>query len=213
MISIFDILTEKKLIPVVTIYDRETVSPVAKALIDGKLPIVEVTFRSNEAEEAIRRISQLHKELIVGAGTVINTDQAKRARDAGAKFIVSPGSSRSVVEWCLKYELPVFPGISTPSEIMKVIEYGIKVVKFFPAEAFGGLQTLAALSAPFPGIKFIPTGGITLENLLSYLQFPAVLACGGSWIASNKLIKTQNFKEITNQACNALKLAQTVFRK
>ena len=185
------------IIPVVKIDNAADAVPLGKALIDGGLPVAEITFRTAAAEEAIRNISQAYPEMLVGAGTVLSTEQAERAVKAGAKFIVSPGFNPVVVEYCVKNNIPITPGCSNPSDLEMALGFGLEVVKFFPAEAFGGLSTLKAMSAPYGMLKFIPTGGIDAKNINEYLAFPKVVACGGSWMVKDELIKNGNFAEIT----------------
>ncbi|MBN1351744.1 bifunctional 4-hydroxy-2-oxoglutarate aldolase/2-dehydro-3-deoxy-phosphogluconate aldolase [candidate division KSB1 bacterium] len=202
--SIPDMLEEFGIIPVIKIESAEDAVPLTKALIDGGLPAAEVTFRTAAAEQAIKNISAAYPEVFVGAGTVLTTDQAQRAIDAGAKFIVSPGFNPKVVDYCLEQNVTVTPGISTPSELEAALERGLKVLKFFPAESLGGLEMLKSMSAPYSDVKFIPTGGINAENLLPYLKFNKVLACGGSWMVKAELISTKKFDEITHLVREAL---------
>lgn len=171
-------------VPVVKIDDVHKAVPLAKALCAGGLPCAEITFRTEQAEESIRRIAAELPDMLVGAGTVLTTEQADRAIGAGARFIVSPGLDVSVVQHCLKKSIPVFPGCATPTEIMTAVSLGIKTVKFFPADCFGGLKTLKAFSAAFPSLTFMPTGGINAGNLKEYLSFDKIIACGGSWMVN-----------------------------
>lgn len=196
--------------PVVVIDNSGDAVPLGEALVSGKLPVMEITFRTDAAEDAIRKLNQSSLEILLGAGTVVTREQAQRAVEAGARFIVSPGFSKVVVEWCLKNNIVVFPGVATPTEVMLALDYGLDVVKFFPCEAFGGLSTLKALSAPFSGVKFIPTGGITVDNLTNYLKLPSVLACGGSWLATRKLINQGDFAAITKLASQAIYLSHNI---
>jgi 2-dehydro-3-deoxyphosphogluconate aldolase/(4S)-4-hydroxy-2-oxoglutarate aldolase len=184
------------IIPVVSLDRAESALPLAEALLSGGLPCAEITFRTAAAEAAIRTISKTFPEILAGAGTVLSEEQVDRAIAAGAKFIVSPGFSPAVVNLCRQRNVPAFPGICTPTDIMMAHEAGLTMLKFFPADAFGGLKTLKALSAPFPNIEFIPTGGISAANLEEYLGFSKVLACGGSWMVKNELIAAGNFAEI-----------------
>jgi 2-dehydro-3-deoxyphosphogluconate aldolase/(4S)-4-hydroxy-2-oxoglutarate aldolase len=189
-------LRQLGVIPVVSLDRVESAVPLAEALLAGGLPCAEITFRTMAAEPAIRAISQSFPEILVGAGTVLNEEQVERAIAAGAKFIVSPGFSDAVVNLCRQRNLPVFPGICTPTDIMMALEAELTILKFFPADAFGGLKTLKALSAPFPNVEFIPTGGVSATNLEDYLSFGKVLACGGSWMVKSELIAAGNFAEI-----------------
>jgi len=185
------------IIPVVKIDNASDAAPLGKALIDGGLPVAEITFRTAAAEEAISNISKAYPQMLVGAGTVLTIEQAERAVKAGAKFIVSPGFNPIVVEYCVKNNIPITPGCSNPTDIEMALGFGLEVVKFFPAESFGGLSTLKAMSAPYGMLKFIPTGGIDAKNINDYLAFEKVLACGGSWMVKDDLIKSGNFAEIT----------------
>ncbi len=188
---------ELGIIPVVKIEKAEDALPLGKALIDGDLPIAEITFRTSAAEESIKTLTGELPELLVGAGTVLTIEQAKSAVSAGAKFIVSPGFNPRVVDYCIENSIPVTPGINNPTQIEMALMRGIEVVKYFPAEASGGLALLKSMSAPYAGIKFIPTGGINLNNLTSYLANKKVHACGGSWMVKPELISSGNFDEIT----------------
>lgn len=201
--ELFSQIKEKKIVPVVKLDRTEDAKPLCEALCEGGLPVAEITFRTEAAEESIRTASREFPEMIVGAGTVINTEQAKRAVAAGAQFLVSPGISRKVTEWALQNQVPIFPGTCTPSEIMIALEYELPVVKFFPASQYGGLATIKALAAPFPGIAFMPTGGIDAHNIMEYLSFEKIVACGGSWMVKDTFIKEGNFtkiQELTREA-------------
>ena len=184
-------------IPVVKIERAEDAVGLGRALLEGGLPCAEITFRTAAAEEAIHRISTSLPEMIVGAGTVLSVDQADQAVSAGARFIVSPGFNPKVVDWCLDQQIPVTPGVATPTEINMALDKGLEILKFFPAEALGGIKTLRALAAPYGGVRFIPTGGVNAENLGEYLSLPYVHACGGSWLAKSELISAGKFAEIT----------------
>lgn len=199
-------LGELGIVPVVKIDDAKDAVPLAQALISGGLPVAEITFRTAAAEEAIRNIASTLPDMLVGAGTVLSVEQVKRAVDAGARFIVSPGFNPAVVEYCVVNRIPITPGCSNPSDIEMALGFGLDVVKFFPAEAFGGLATLKAISAPYGMIRFIPTGGINTENLNDYLAFNKILACGGSWMVKDELIKKGNFDEITRLTREAVNL-------
>ena len=188
---------ELGIVPVVKIEKAEDALPLGRALIDGDLPLAEITFRTSAAEESIKSLTRELPELLVGAGTVLTAEQAKKAISAGAKFIISPGFNPKVVDYCIENDIPVTPGINNPTQIEMALERGIKVVKFFPAEASGGLAMLKSMSAPYAGIKFIPTGGINQNNLSSYLSYNKVHACGGSWMVKPELISSGNFDEIT----------------
>ena len=186
------------IIPVIKINDASKAVPLAKALIDGGLAAAEVTFRTDAAEESIRAITKAYPDMIVGAGTVLTIEQAKRALDAGAKFIVSPGFNPKVVSWCLEQGVTPLPGCTTPSEIEQALELGLGVVKFFPAEQSGGLAKIKAMSAPYGSVKFMPTGGVSLDNVNEYLNNNKIIACGGSFMVKESYIDNDNWEEITN---------------
>jgi 2-dehydro-3-deoxyphosphogluconate aldolase/(4S)-4-hydroxy-2-oxoglutarate aldolase len=194
------------IVPVIAIENAEDAKPLAQALIEGGLPCAEVTFRTPAAKESIKQIAKAFPDMILGAGTVLTVDQVKAAVDSGAKFIVSPGLNPKVVEYCIANNIPITPGVATPSEIEQAIEYGLEVVKFFPAEANGGLAFLKAISAPYKNVKFIPTGGIDEKNLLSYLKFSRIHACGGSWMVKSDLISNKQFDEIKRLTSAAVNL-------
>lgn len=192
------------IIPVVVIEDEANAEPLAQALLDGGLSTMEVTFRTDAAKNAIARIGRTFPSMLLGAGTVLTVDQVKTAVDCGAKYIVSPGLNRNVVEYCLQKDIPITPGVATPTEIEAALALGLHVVKFFPAEANGGIEYLKAISAPFRNMNFVPTGGIDEANLLSYLKFPKVLACGGSWMVKADLIANKRFDEVKRLAEQAV---------
>lgn len=200
------IIEEVKLVPVVIFQDADNAEPLAKALIAGGLPIAEVTFRTAAAADSIKAIAEMHPEMLVGAGTVTNLEHAKKAKESGAKFIVTPGFSRAVTEFALENSIPIFPGVCTPTEIMMAMEYNLKVVKFFPASQYGGLSTIKALSGPFPSLRFMPTGGINASNVKEYLASPKVIACGGSWMVKENLIKECKYDEIEKLTAEAVSL-------
>ena len=197
MNKILEKIGEFGIVPVVKIEKAEDALPLGRALIDGDLPIAEITFRTSAAEESIKTLTRELPKLLVGAGTVLTIEQVKKAVSAGAQFIVSPGFNPKVVDYCIENGIPVTPGINSPTQIEMALERGIEVVKYFPAEASGGLSLLKSMSAPYTGIKFIPTGGINQNNLCSYLSNNKVLACGGSWMVKLDLISSGNFAEIT----------------
>lgn len=176
------------IVPVVKIDRAEDALPLARALCAGGLPCAEVTFRTDAAAEAIRAMIAGYPDMCVGAGTVLNAEQVDAAVEAGAKFIVSPGLNPRTVRHCQEKNVPVIPGISTPSEIEQAIELGLETVKFFPAEQSGGLAKIKAMAAPYGNMKFMPTGGINAKNLTSYLDYGKVIACGGSWMVPGDLI-------------------------
>lgn len=200
-----DKLARLKIIPVVVIEDAVDAAPLGQALIDGGLPCAEVTFRTAAAPDAIAALARIDG-LLLGAGTVLTVDQAKQAVDCGAKFIVTPGFNPKVVGYCVDNDIPITPGVCTPTEIEAALGFALNVVKFFPAEAFGGLKTLKAISGPYPMMKFVPTGGISAANICEYLAFEKVLACGGSWIVKKDLIAANDFAEITRLTAEAVAL-------
>ena len=197
MYKILERIGKLGIVPVVKIENAKDAYKLGKALIDGGLPIAEITFRTSAAEESIKSLTKELPTLLVGAGTILTIEQTKKAVSAGAQFIVSPGFNPKVVDYCIENNIPITPGINNPTQIEMALERGIEVVKFFPAEASGGLPLLASMSAPYSGIKFIPTGGINLNNLTSYLSNKKVHACGGSWMVKDNLISSGNFNEIT----------------
>lgn len=192
------------LVPVIKIDDPEKAVPLAKALIAGGIPCAEVTFRTAQGEEAIRRIRQEVPNILVGAGTVLSIDQADRAITGGAKFIVSPGLNPKVVSHCIARGIPVVPGCSNPSDIEQALELGLEVVKFFPAEQSGGLEYIKAIVAPYTTVKFIPTGGINGGNIAKYIRYEKILACGSSWMVTPELIHAGEFEKITHLCREAL---------
>lgn len=204
--DIYTKIEELKLVPVVVLNDAKDAQPLAKALIAGGLPVAEVTFRTAAAEESIRNICSACPEMLVGAGTVTNTEQARRAVAAGAKFLVTPGFSDEVTAYAVDNNLPIFPGICTPTELMQTLKYRLQIVKFFPAAQYGGLSTIKALSGPFPGIRFMPTGGVNEGNVKEYLASPKVAACGGSWMVKGDLIAAGRFDEIERLTREAVAL-------
>ena len=189
-------IEELKLVPVIKLDRKDDAFPLAVALCRGDLPVAEITFRTDAASDSITEMKKHFPQMLVGAGTIVNLEQANRALDAGADFFVTPGFSRSLTEFAVDRNIPIFPGICTPTELMLALEYGLSVVKFFPASQFGGLNTIKALSAPFPQIRFMPTGGINQNNLANYLSFSKVIACGGSWMVKPELINNGEFDEV-----------------
>lgn len=207
-------ITLKKLelfgiVPVVVLEDTKDAAPLAKALCDGGLACAEVTFRTDAAEESIRIMTKEFPEMVVGAGTVLTTEQVDRAVNAGAQFIVSPGFNPAVVKYCIEKNIPVTPGVVTPSEMEKAIEMGLEVVKFFPAEPSGGLEMIKAVAAPYTMLKFMPTGGINPKNIVPYLQYEKILACGGSWMVKGNLISEGAFDKITDLTKEAVELVRS----
>jgi 2-dehydro-3-deoxyphosphogluconate aldolase/(4S)-4-hydroxy-2-oxoglutarate aldolase len=198
-------ISEIGIVPVIKINDAKDAVPLAKALKEGGLPVAEVTFRTSAAEQAIKNITSELPEILVGAGTVLSVQQAEKAIQAGVKFIVTPGLNPEVVKYCIDNNVPITPGCSNPTDIEMGLGFGLEVLKFFPAEAFGGIKTLKAICAAYGNVRFIPTGGINAENLNDYLSFDKVLACGGSWMVKDDLIKEGKFDEITRLTKEAVR--------
>jgi 2-dehydro-3-deoxyphosphogluconate aldolase/(4S)-4-hydroxy-2-oxoglutarate aldolase len=199
-VDVIQRIGEIKIVPVVAIDNAARAADLAAALIEGGIPCAEITFRTSAAIAAIESMSTRFSDMLVGAGSVLDMGQAKSAVTAGARFIVSPGFSPEVVRWCLDNAIPVIPGIATPTELGTARRERLEVVKFFPAEILGGVKGLKAISAPFPDMRFIPTGGIHLGNLAEYLELRIVHACGASWMVERSLISDGNFDEIVRRA-------------
>ncbi len=207
MNKVLEEISKIGIVPVIALDKVEDAEPLAKALIEGGLPCAEVTFRTDAAEESIRIMASKFPELLVGAGTVLTTEQVDRAVNAGAKFIVSPGLNPKVVKYCVEKGIPVTPGTANPSDVEVAIELGLEVVKFFPAEAAGGLNMIKSMAAPYTSMKFMPTGGINATNLTSYLDFGKIIACGGSWMVNKDMMKNGDFdgiKKLTQQAVDTM---------
>ena len=198
------------IIPVVVLDDAKNAAPLGEALIKGGLPCAEVTFRTDAAEESIKIMAEQFPDMLVGAGTVLTIEQVDRAVNAGAKFIVSPGINPKVVEYCVKNNIPITPGTANPTNVETAIEYGLDVVKFFPAEAAGGLNYIKAIAAPYPQIKFMPTGGINEVNVREYLKYDRILACGGSWMVKGSLINAGEFDKICELTKNAAAIVKEI---
>jgi len=194
------------IVPVIQIDEEKDALPLAKALCDGGLPCAEVTFRTAAAQGVIKAMTQAYPQMLVGAGTILTTTQVEEAIEAGASFIVSPGFNPLVVDYCVKKAIPIIPGCSSPSDIEQALSFGLEVVKFFPAEAAGGISLLKAMSAPYGNVKFMPTGGINTQNLKEYLDFKKVIACGASWMVSSDLINAGNFHNIQKLTREAVEL-------
>ena len=208
MKTIEELFYDCAVIPVVVLDDPKDALPLAQALTEGGLPCAEVTFRTEAAEESIRQMSREYPDMLVGAGTVLTTEQVDRAAAAGAGFIVSPGFDPEIVDYCLERHIPVFPGCMTPSEVAQGVKRGLKVLKFFPAEQAGGLAMIKAMAAPYTTVKFMPTGGISAKNLKDYLSCDKILCCGGSWMVKKDLIREGNFGRIRELAAEAKHLAE-----
>lgn len=210
MNQILQKMKEIGIIPVVVLNNAKDAEPLGKALLEGGLPCAEVTFRTDAAEESIRTMSEKFPELLVGAGTVLTTEQVDRAVAAGAKFIVSPGLNPKVVQHCINKGVPITPGVVTPGEIEKAIELGLEVVKFFPAEPSGGLSMINALGAAYTAMKFMPTGGINPQNAAEYLRSPKIHACGGSWMVKGDLISEGRFDTVRELCAKAAGLVREI---
>jgi len=208
MSEILEKIKEIGIVPVIVLEDAKDALPLAEALTEGGLPCAEVTFRTAAAEDSIRAISQAYPEMLVGAGTVLTTEQVDRAVAAGAKFIVSPGFNPRIVQYCQEKGVPITPGCSSPTDIEQALEHGLKVVKFFPAEQLGGLAMIKALAGPYVDVSFMPTGGINAGNVKDYLAYNRILACGGSWMVKGDLIKAGDFQRITELVKEAKQLVE-----
>lgn len=207
MNDILQQLGQIKIIPVVAIDDAATAVPLGKALLAGGLPCAEITFRTAAAAAAIEKMSAAYPDILVGAGTVLTVAQAQQAKAAGAQFIVTPGFDAAVVDWCLAHDLPITPGVITPTDINQALAKGLNVLKFFPAEAAGGVKFLKAIAAPYGGVKFIPTGGINETNLADYLRLPMVHACGGSFMVEKSWLSAGQFDKVTEMSAKAVAVA------
>ncbi|MCI0387882.1 MAG: bifunctional 4-hydroxy-2-oxoglutarate aldolase/2-dehydro-3-deoxy-phosphogluconate aldolase [Acidobacteria bacterium] len=196
------------IVPVVSIPKLEHALPLAEALLEGGLPCAEITFRTAAAAEAIAQIRSRFPEIFLGAGTVLTTEQAETAINAGAEFIVSPGTNLTVVDHCLSKGVTIFPGVCTPTEIEMALSKGVDVLKFFPAEPMGGVKFLQAICAPYRNIRFIPTGGIDTKNIGQYLALPQVVACGGSWMVKPELFEAGDFAKVKQLAGEAVALVR-----
>lgn len=210
MNPILEQLSKFGVVPVVVLNDAKDAEPLAKALCDGGLPCAEVTFRTAAAEESIRTMTEKYPEMLVGAGTVLTTEQVDRAVAAGAKFIVSPGFDPEIVDYCLEKEILVLPGCVTPSEVAQGVKRGLKVLKFFPAEQYGGVATIKAMAAAYVGIQFMPTGGINPKNVKDYLACDKIFACGGSWMVKGDMIKAGEFDKIEALTKEAVAIVKEV---
>ena len=207
-----DVLTrlhQLKVVPIIVIDDPEHAEPLARAIQEGGLPCAEVTFRTAAAAVALRRIADGFPDMLVGAGTVLRPDQVDAARDAGAGFIVTPGLNPRVVERCQALEVAVFPGVCTPTDIETALGLGLDTLKLFPAEPMGGVPYLKALSGPYRDVRFIPTGGVSGDNLAEWLALPQVVACGGSWLAPSDRIRDGDFDYIRRQVREAVAIARS----
>ena len=201
--EIMDRIARAGVVPVVVLDNAADAVPTARAMVAGGIDVMEITFRTAAAAESIRAVAENCPEMLVGAGTVLNLDQCRQALEMGAKFIVSPGYDEDVVSYCLEQGVTVLPGCVTPTEIMMALKHDLKVVKFFPANVYGGLKAMKSLAAPFVGIKFMPTGGVNAENAREYLEAPFIHAVGGSWVCPKAEIVAGNFDKITDLCAQA----------
>ncbi len=210
MSAIVDQLQDIGIIPMIAIEDADKAVALGRAFMDAGLACAEITFRTPDATKAMARMASAFPEMVVGAGTVLTVDQAKQAKDAGVKFVVTPGFDSAVVAWCLANDLPIMPGVMTPTDINQAIGMGLELLKFFPAEAAGGTKALKAIGGPYGGVKFLPTGGINLDNLADYLALPMVIACGGSFLAKRQMIANNEFDKIREIAISAVDIVHSV---
>ena len=199
-----------KVVPVVVLNDSENAIPLAKALCDGGLPCAEVTFRTDAAEESIRLMHEAYPEMLIGAGTVLTTEQVDRAVAAGASLIVSPGFDPEIVDYCISKNIEVVPGIVTPSELAQAVKRGLTRVKFFPAEAAGGLKMIKAMCAAYTNVRIMPTGGINAKNISEYLECDKIFCCGGSWMVKGDMIKAGEFDKIKDMTAEAVSLVKKI---
>ena len=206
--TVMERLANSIVVPVVVLDKVEDAIPTAKAMAAGGVDTMEITFRTACAPDAIRAVADNCPDVLVGAGTIINVEQAKLAVEMGAKFIVSPGFSDEVVGWCVENNIPVAPGCVTPTEIMGALKHGLKMVKFFPANVYGGLNTLKNLAGPFVGLKFLPTGGVSNANIKEFIDTPFIHAVGGSWVCPKADIAAGNWEKITQLCIDARKAAK-----
>lgn len=213
MNSILENIRNSGIIPVVVMENANDAIPAANALLSGGVSVMEITFRSAAAAESIRRVASECPEMTVGAGTVTTFEQAKQAVSNGARFIVSPGYDEEIVNWCCAENLLVIPGCVTPTEIMAAQKHGLRIVKFFPANTYGGLAAIKALAGPFAGVQFVPTGGINRNNLAEIIASPYVFAVGGSWICSKQDISNHDFSKITSLCIEARQIIESVTSK
>ena len=206
-------IEETGIVPVVVLNDAKDAEPLAQALCDGGLPCAEVTFRTDAAEESIGIMTEKFPDMLIGAGTVLTTEQVDRAVAAGAEFIVSPGLNPKVVKYCVDKGILIIPGCANPSDVEQAIEYGLEAVKFFPAEQAGGLAYIKAIAAPYVSMKFMPTGGINPDNVKAYLAYDRILACGGSWMVKSGFINAGEFDKIKAMVKEAVEIVKESRRK
>lgn len=206
MSTIAQQLAEVKVIPVIALERAEDIIPLGKALMENGLPAAEITFRSDAAVEAIRLLRESQPDMLIGAGTVLNRDQALQAKEAGATFVVSPGFNANTVKACQDIGITIIPGVNNPTAVEAALEIGLTTLKFFPAEASGGINMLKSLLAPYTNIQVMPTGGVNTKNVKDYLALDRVLACGGTWMVDPKLINEKRWEEIGRLAKEAAQL-------
>lgn len=200
-------IEEVRIVPVVVLEDAKDAAPLANALCEGGLACAEVTFRTEEAADVIKEMKKARPDMLVGAGTVLTKEQVDQAVEAGAQFIVSPGLNPEIVEYCVEKNLTIIPGCANPSDVEQALKYHLEVVKFFPAEALGGLKLIKAMSAPYKNVRFMPTGGINPNNVKEYLDFKAIIACGGTWMVPKDAVENKEFDKIeklTKEAVEAI---------
>ena len=201
------------IIPVVVLDSAEDAVPLGRTLCDGGLACAEVTFRTDAAKESIKRMAKEFPDMLIGAGTILTIQQVDEAVEAGAKFIVSPGINPKVVDYCVKNNIPITPGCANPTNVETALEFGLEVVKFFPAEPAGGLPYIKAISAPYNKVKFIPTGGINAVNVKEYLAYDRILACGGSWMVKSELLKSHDFNKIKELTEEAVAIRDEIYKE
>jgi len=206
----YDVITATGIVPVIRLDSPDQAIPLTTALAEGGIPIAEITFRTDAAEESIRRVSAELPEVLVGAGTVLTVDQAKRAADAGAQFMVTPGFNPKVVTFCIDHDIPVTPGVNSPTTVEQALEFGLTLLKFFPAEASGGIAMLKALGGPYGHVSFVPTGGVGPKNLTDYLALKNVAAVGGSWIVPSDAIASGDFATVTKLSREATAMVREI---
>jgi 2-dehydro-3-deoxyphosphogluconate aldolase/(4S)-4-hydroxy-2-oxoglutarate aldolase len=207
--DVLDQISEHRIVPVASIDDAAHAAPMGDALVAGGLPIAEITLRTDAALAAIATLAK-RSNFLVGAGTVLSVEMVQKALDAGAKFIVTPGLNQKVTRYCVENAIPITPGIATPTEIEMALDFDLRIVKFFPAESLGGLSTIKQLSAPYPMMRFMPTGGVSAQNVGEYLAFPKIFACGGSWMVAKELLAAKQFDRITELSAQAVQLVRKI---
>ncbi len=208
--ELVEALRDFRIVPVIALEEEENAVPLGEALLEGGLPLAEITFRTAAAEASMRRLNRELPDILLGAGTVLTTEQVDTAIDAGASFIVTPGFNPRVVEHALNRGIPITPGINSPTGVELAMEYGLRLLKFFPAEVSGGVKMLKALAGPYKGVSFVPTGGVSLSNLESYLSMENVAACGGSWLVPKDALAAQDFDQIRDITSDSCELASRI---